>query len=187
MASDNLLAYLQNRNVLIQSEGIVPNDELVHGRILSKRISKKKVEELAIQRYGTCGRGISFSDVITLFRCSKAKAQRILKDCCRQGILFRLPGRTRPQHYYPSVLRADIFERKQKGNVPIHPTGVNHSSNPFSSAPALNNTDQIVLQTLEDHILPLLPTAPSYIHNIHLKLTITPHCYVELGLPTYTR
>ena len=184
MASDNLLAYLQNRNVLIQSEGIVPNDELVHGGRLSKRISKKKVEEFAIQRYGTCGRGISFSDVITLFHRSKAKAQRILKDCCQQGILFRL-NCTRPQHYYPSVPSLiSLRESKEKGNVPIHPSGVNHSSSPFSSPPALNNTDQIVLQTLEGHILPLLPTAPSYIHNIHLKLTIPPHCYVELGLPT---
>jgi hypothetical protein len=64
-----------------------------------------------------------------------------------------------------------------------HPTGVNHSLIPFSSASALNTTDQIVLQTLEDHILPLIPAAPSYIHNIHLKLNITPQCYLELDLP----
>jgi hypothetical protein len=62
-------------------------------------------------------------------------------------------------------------------------TGVNHSSSPFSSD-ALNTTDQIVLQTLEGHILPLLPTSPSYIHNIHLKLSIVPQCYVELASPT---
>jgi hypothetical protein len=41
-ASDKLLANLQNRNVPIQSEGIVPNDGLVHIR---QRIPKKKVEE----------------------------------------------------------------------------------------------------------------------------------------------
>jgi hypothetical protein len=64
-----------------------------------------------------------------------------------------------------------------------HPTGVNHSLIPFSSASALNTTDQIVLQTLEDHILPLIPAAPSYIHNIHLKLNIPPQCYLELDLP----
>jgi hypothetical protein len=131
-ATDNSLANLQNRNVLIQSEGIVPNDELVHMPILSKHISKKKVEELAIQRYGTCGRGISFSDVIMEFRCSKDKAQRILKDCCHQRMgkdgtkhapsLFGSPKRTSPQRYYPSARRADIFERlKQRDNVPIDP------------------------------------------------------------------
>lgn len=67
----------------------------------------------------------------------------------------------------------------QKGTVPIDPIGVNHSSSPFSS----NAADQIILQTLEGHILPLLPTAPSYIHNIHLKLSIISECYGELRLP----
>jgi hypothetical protein len=50
----------QNRNVLIPSEVIVPNDELVHRPTLSKRISKMKVEELAVQRYRICGKGILF-------------------------------------------------------------------------------------------------------------------------------
>jgi hypothetical protein len=61
MASVNSLPDLRNRNVPIQSEGIVPKDELVHTHILSKRISKKKIEELVIQKYGTCGQGILFS------------------------------------------------------------------------------------------------------------------------------
>jgi hypothetical protein len=62
---------------------------------------------------------------------------------------------------------------------------VNHSSSPLSSLvlPVLNTTDQNVLQTLEGHILPLLPASPSYIHNIHLKVTILPEHYVELSLP----
>ena len=64
-----------------------------------------------------------------------------------------------------------------------YPTGVNHSSTPLSSLIS-DTSDQIVLQTLEGHILPLLPTAPSYIHNIHLKLSIIPECYMELSLPT---
>ena len=34
--------------------------KLGHGPILSKRISKKKVEELAIQKYRICGKGILF-------------------------------------------------------------------------------------------------------------------------------
>src|SRR5215472_19225610 len=91
----------QNRNVPIRSEVIVPKEELVHTSILSKRISKKKIEELAIQKYRTCGKGIDFSDVMK-FSCSKTKAQRILKDCCQQRILFRSPQRTSPQRYYPS-------------------------------------------------------------------------------------
>ena len=60
MTYDESLANLQNRNVPIQFEEYVPNDELVHGPILSKRISKKKVEELAIRKYRICGKGILF-------------------------------------------------------------------------------------------------------------------------------
>ena len=47
MTFDNPIA--QNRSVPIQSERIVLKDELVHRPILSKRISKKKIEELAIR------------------------------------------------------------------------------------------------------------------------------------------
>ena len=83
MASDNSLANLQNRNIPIQSDVIVPKEELLHRPIFIEAHLKKKD---AIQRYGTYGRCISFSDVIREFRCSKAKAQCILKDCCRQGI-----------------------------------------------------------------------------------------------------
>ncbi len=50
----------QDRNVPIQSDGIVPKDELVHTYILWKRISKKKIEEPAIQKYRTCGNGSAF-------------------------------------------------------------------------------------------------------------------------------
>jgi hypothetical protein len=41
----------------------------------------------------------------------------------------------------------------------------------------------IALQTLESIVLPLLPTAPLSIHNIHLKLSVLPECYTELSLP----
>jgi hypothetical protein len=85
-----------------------------------------------------------------------------------------------PQQYFPTCIKSKIVEGLSKReNVLVNPTGVNHSSTPVS---ALNNTDQIVLQTLEGHILPLLPTAPLFIHNIHLNLTITSECYGELSL-----
>ena len=57
MTSDNSLANFQNRNVPIQ---LTSDDELVHGSILSKCISKKKIEELAIQKYRIGGKGILF-------------------------------------------------------------------------------------------------------------------------------
>lgn len=61
MASNNLAAKSQKRNVPIQSRSIVLKDELVRTSILPKRISKKKIEELAIQKYKTCGKGIDFA------------------------------------------------------------------------------------------------------------------------------
>jgi hypothetical protein len=75
-----------------------------------------------------------------------------------------------------NIIISDVAEGKG-------PTGANHSSSPFLSFAALNNSDQAVLQTLEGYLLPLLPTAPSYIHNIHLKLNIISQCYLELDLP----
>src|SRR5215472_12636964 len=134
------------RNVPIHSEVIVPIEELVHTSIISKRISKKKIEEIAVQKYRTCGKGIDFSDVLE-FCCSKANAQRILKDCCQQRIrkdgtlhapiLFRSPKRTNPQRFYPSILRADILEKlKQRGNIPIQLT----EPSSFSSSKASLST-----------------------------------------------
>ena len=90
-----------------------------------------------------------------------------------------------PQCYFPTCIKAEIIEGLSKRkNVPVSPTGVNHSPSPLSSASTLNTSDQKVLQTLEGYILPLLPNAPLHLHNIHLKLSITPQCYVELGFPT---
>jgi hypothetical protein len=79
------LADHPSKSVPIQYGEIVPKDELAHTSTLSKRISKKKIEEFAIQKYRTCGQGIDFSDVMK-FCCSKNKAQRILNDCCQQRI-----------------------------------------------------------------------------------------------------
>jgi hypothetical protein len=173
----------QDRNVLIQYEVIVPKDELVHTYILCKRISKKKIEELAIQKYRTCGNGIDFSDVME-FRCTKNKAQRILKNCRQQrigkdgtvhaAIFIRSPKRTSPQHYYPSVLRADIFERlKQRGNVPIYVT------EPSSSKAPLSGLEQQKAENLLD-ILFSLGRSPLYIHKLQLQLSLESRYYIDI-------
>src|SRR5215831_9704317 len=160
-------------NVPIQSEAIVPKDELVHTRIILKRISKKKIEELAIQRYRTCGKGISFSDVMK-FYCSKAKAQRILKDCCHQRILFRSPQRTSPQLFYPSILKADILEKlKQKVNVPIDLT------EPTSSKAPLSTLQEQKAQNLLDALY-LLGSSPLYIHKLQLQLSLDSRYYTDI-------
>jgi hypothetical protein len=163
MAFDNSLTNFHNRNVPIHSGEIVPIEELVHTPILSKRISKKKIEELAVQKYRACGQGIDFSDVME-FRCSKTNAQRILKDCCGQNILFRSPKHTKPQHYYPSIIKADILENlKQKGNVPIQLTEVISSKAHLEEQKA---------QTLYD-IFYSFGRCPLYIHKLQLTWSIS--------------
>jgi hypothetical protein len=170
MTFDNRIADPQNRNVPIQSERIVLMDELVHRPILSKRISKKKIEELAIQKYRTCGKGIDFSDVME-FHCSKTNAQRILKDCCVQRILFRSPKRTNPQRFYPSILKADILENlKQKGNVPIHLTEVLSSKALVVEQEAQNLFD----------ILYSFGRYPLYIHKLQLQLSLESRYYTDI-------
>jgi hypothetical protein len=160
----------QNRNVPIHSEVIVPKEELVHVPILSKRISKKKIEELAIQKYRACGQGIDFSGVME-FHCSKPNAQRILKDCCGQRILFRSSKRTSPQRYYPSILKADILENlKQMGNVPIHLTEVLSSKAPLETQKAQNLYD--ILYSFDRY--------PLYIHKLQLQLSLESRYYTDI-------
>jgi hypothetical protein len=160
----------QNRNVPIRSEVIVPKEELVHTSILSKRISKKKIVEIAVQKYRACGQGIDFSDVME-FHCSKANAQRILKDCCEQRILFRSPKRTSPQRYYPSIIKANILENlKQKGNVPIHLTEVLSSNAPLEEQRAQNLYD----------ILYSFGRYPPYIHKLQLQLSLESRYYTDI-------
>jgi hypothetical protein len=159
-----------------------------------KYITKDDIEKIAIKKYGENGLGITFQVIIREFSVSKAQAQRKLKYFHDKGILFTakdltldgitvLPNK-HPQQYFPTSIKSEIVEAfSKRKSVPVNPTGANLSLPPLSSL-TLNTSDQIVLQTLEGHVLPLLPTAPLFIHNIHLKLTVIPECYVELSLPT---
>ena len=168
------------KNVPIQKDGKVPIDDLVHIPHYRKRISKKRVEQIAIEKYRKYGKGIDFTDVIREGPCSKEKSQRILKDCCRnrrdkrgdlhKPILFRTPTRTSPQQFFPNCMHADIIEDlKKRGNVPIHPTGVSppHSSS-FSSKYIIEHQKA---QTFLE-VLTQLPFSPPYIHKLQLMLHI---------------
>ena len=70
-------------------------------------------------------------------------------------------------------------------NNSLDPTGVStHSSFPDNQVA----TDTIITQTLEGYVLPLLPTVPLHIHNIHLKcetLSNSNAFYSALHLPSY--
>jgi len=176
------------KSVPIQRDGKVPIYDLVHIPHYRKHISKKRVEQIAIEKYRKYGKGIDFTDVIREGPSSKEKSQRILKDCCRESrdkrgdlhkpILFRAPTRTSPQQFFPNCIRADIIEDlKKRGNVPIHPTGVSPSySSSFSSKYTIEHQKaQTFLEVLTE-----LPFAPPYIHKLQLMLHIDKEYYNEL-------
>lgn len=160
---------------------------------IRKYISNKEIETSAIQKYRRCGHGITFEDIVKEFSVNKVKAQRRLKyfhgstglftanDLISEGIWI-LQNKS-PQEYFPSCIKAEIIEDLNKRkNVPVKPTGATHSSALISN-PYSNSIDQTVIQSLEGYVLPLLPAAPLFIHNIHLKTKISTECYLELSLP----
>jgi hypothetical protein len=63
-------------------------------------------------------------------------------------------------------------------NTPLDPTGVTYSS----KHPLSNCLERVTIQTLEGFVLPVLPTAPLFVHNIHFKVKISQECYPELKL-----
>jgi hypothetical protein len=119
----------------------------------------------------------------------KRHAQDILKYHLRKGDIFTLKDK-RPQQYYPTGIRAEVIEKIAK-NTPIDPTGVgilSTSSSSSSKSPLSPQCPQYTaVPTLEGYVLPLLPQAPLFIHNMHFKTKILPECYSELDLPSYKR
>lgn len=162
-----------------------------------KYVSAEQVRELAIEIYKTkCGRGITYTDLLENGVANhKEHAQDMLKYHLRTGTLITL-GNKRPQQYYPTAIKSKIIENKQK-NTQIDPTGVasyltnlSHISNsPLSTskAPLASCLEPIIKETLEGYVLPLLPTAPLFIHNMHFKTKVIQECYAELNLPLYRR
>src|SRR5215212_3481173 len=142
--------------------------------IAREYIRSNEIHELAVQKYRHNGKGITFNDLISRgITKTKAQAQRKLKYCLKNRVLFIIYDH-KPQQYYPACIKSHILEKK---NAPIDPTVVHqycyhHYNNSTSSSLIAN-------------ILPLLPTAPSYIHNMHFKLKLSPQCYLQLNLPQY--
>lgn len=81
--------------------------------------------------------------------------------------------------------------------IPDDPTGVvknsiagNGANNRTIDSGNEINRDKVISQTLEGYVLPLLPTVPLHIHNIHLKcevITSSKAYHSELQLPRYKR
>jgi hypothetical protein len=125
--------------------------------------NSQEIINLAIDKFKKNGKGIKYGDLLSSGLVQhKKQGQRTLKYFLQKGILFTIRD-SRPQAYYAASLKSEVM---QKMNARINPTGVTYFSQP-----------------LEDYILPLLPSAPLHVHNIHFKLKITPECYSELRLP----
>ena len=165
-----------------------PIDQLDHRYGCHKWILNKDLESLAIEKYRINGRGTTIYDVIETFQCSKDKAQRRLKNACKEKIdkndkkfslLFTFDNeRTKPQQYYPSCIKAKIIENKK--NRLIGTTGVTSNNKTFSSKSPLDNAliYQLVSSLLTE--LCLLPFYPLLMHNIHLWTQIDESHYNEL-------
>src|ERR671911_359282 len=84
--------------------------------------------------------------------------------------------------------RRTIIREKTLADKPMDPTGVvlddSISDNPSFFYEEIN-VDKTITQTLERYVLPLLPTIPLHIHNIHLKCEDSTSCYQLLQLPSY--
>jgi hypothetical protein len=129
--------------------------------------NSQEVNNLAIDKFKKNGKGITYGDLLSSGLVQhKKQGQRTLKYFLKKGILFSIRD-SRPQQYYAASIKSEVMQRK---NAPTNPTGVTYFSQP-----------------LEDYILPLLPSAPLHVHNIHFKIKITPECYSEIRLPAVPR
>jgi hypothetical protein len=136
--------------------------------------------DLAIEKFKKNQHGITFEDLRKGgLALHKRQAQETLKYYRRKGILFTLKLR-RPQEYFASTIRSEVIKIKSSKITPINPTGVTNYFPHLSSRPPLSNClDDVIIESLEGYVLPLLKAAPSYIHNMHFKTKIAPECYTE--------
>lgn len=80
--------------------------------------------------------------------------------------------------------------RKRKDDKSIDPTGVVLYNGTSYNTPPFHDADKVITQTLEGYVLPLLPTVPLQIHNIHLKCKVIDDgtsYYHLVRLPSYER
>jgi len=106
------------------------------------------------------------------------------KDLILEGITA-LQNKS-PQQYFPTCIKAEIIEDLGKRkSVLVDPTGVDLPT-PSSSSKLESSTDfDVVTKTLEGYVLPLLPDAPIFIHNLHFKTQVASECYLDLDIPYY--
>jgi hypothetical protein len=153
-------------------------------------IHSSTIIDLATDKFEKTRKGITYKDLMDAgIAIHKRHAQDVLKYHLRKGDIFTLKD-MRPQQYYPTNIKSEVIEKIAK-NTPIDPTGVgilSTSSSSSSKSPLSPQCPQYTaVPTLEGYVLPLLPKAPLFIHNMHFKTKVLPECYSELDLPSYKR
>jgi hypothetical protein len=151
----------------------------------------KEIETLAIEKFKKNGKGVTIQDLISNgLAMHKELAREKLKYCREKKILFT-PLNVRPQQYFPTSIKSDILNKLYK-NAQVRVTGVGPTTTPAlllgkdmqkNSFSSRRYIEPIILQTLEGHVLPLLPKAPLHIHRLHFSLKIARQCYQEIALP----
>jgi hypothetical protein len=166
---------------------------LAHVPPAGRRITKKIIEDLAVEKYRSCGKGITFEDLQRKFYIRKARVQRSLKHFHEEHVLFTAEDlnsqgiyfirNTNPQQYFPSCIKSDVLENlKKRLNVQVQPTGSNlyNLSNHSNRANALSNIlGNHKAQSFLD-VLILLPFAQLHIHRLQLTLFIDREYYQTL-------
>ena len=154
-------------------------------------VSAKEIASLAIKTYKKGGRGITYTALLESgLAQNKTQAQDMLKYHKRKGTLFTLES-LRPQQYYPTAIKSDIIEKSLQKSTLIDPSGVKLSSYSSCTQPSISNhpiakcMELVIMQSLEGYILPLLPKAPIFVHNIHLKTKVSRECFTDLDLPIH--
>ena len=151
-------------------------------------VFSNKIIGIAAEKFRRTGKGLKYSDLMKMGLVThKKQAQDILKYHLKKGNLFTIKDR-RPQQYYPTTDQSKVME-KIAANTLIEPSGVGSMILPMNShvSPLSQCLQYVALQTLEGYVLPLLPEAPSFIHNMHFKTKVLPEYYNEIQLPCYRR
>ena len=181
-------SYNIDKNTPLRNHTFTPLVLAARGLVDRNYISAEEMTDLAVDHYRTKkGKGVTWKYLIERGLVKhKRQAQDTLKYHLRRGTLFTLQDK-RPQQYYPTAIKSEIMENLQK-NTLIDPIGVAIPNHPhIPKNPLANCLETVISHTLEGYVLPLLPKAPLFIHNMHLKTRVSPECYAELKLPDYKR
>jgi hypothetical protein len=170
-------------------------------RVKRRYIRAQQIQNLAVDKYRRNGYGITFHDLISNgIASNKKQAQNTLKRCLQNNVIFTIEQH-RPQHYYPVCLRSEVFRRNLSKNAPVEVTGVGRfntescfpissnnggydgyiSKNNYDNINASFGKEQIVVQSLEHYVLPVLPSTPLHIHKMQFKLKIASEYYCEIA------